>query len=141
MRPLIRYQSLFQSSRCGNHWAGTPNTWLTRINHLLSFSTPPKKLRLQLCDAAEMLCKWQKKKASSKQTWLLKKRKGGEGFCRQGRMLTCLFSPALPCLSHNLAAWHACSRCPSGIRCVNKHGKVNQQLGTPGARLPESLFL
>lgn len=27
------------------------------------------------------------------------------------------------CLSHNLAAWHACNRCPSGIHCVNRHGK------------------
>lgn len=41
-------------------------------------------------------------------------------------LLTCLsplggFLP--PYLSHNLAAWHACSRYQSGIRCVNKHGK------------------
>lgn len=41
----------------------------------------------------------------------------------------CWLVCSLPCVlclsvfSHKLAAWHACSRCPSGICCVNKHGK------------------
>lgn len=57
---------------------------------------------------------------ASAQRWTRK------SFCRHRRMSACLSSlvRSLPLyLSHSLAAWHACNWCPSGIHCVNRHGK------------------